>query len=141
MCLRGVRSLCMELKSIFTVIFCPILLLPLTNYVEAQDLQSCGVVRISQILEGPQRSAIIRVSNTACGNNGLLCINIPENKNAKSFVFNAYQILQLKHFDQERVSISVDMSSIGCSGRAPLVGTVRVNPSANKEHSKVAHQY
>lgn len=131
----------MELKSSVRIFLGSLSLLPLMAHA-ADSVQNCGAVSIAQIVEVPQKYAIVRVSNTACGNNGLLCIKVPDTPASQSqvFVFNSYQILQIKHFDQEDVSISVDLSQQGCDDRAPLVRNVQVLDPAQGSVEGIAHQ-
>ncbi len=89
-------------------------------------VENCGSVTINEILTGPRHGAMMRVSNTECGNTGYVCLDPngetmskEESDRLFSFVLSNYMAGK-----PLRVQVYTDVYAQAC-GSYPVVEDVR----------------
>ena len=95
------------------------------NNAFAQNVQSCGEVTIDRIMTGPRHQAMLQVSDTSCGKNGFVCIDITGMYMTEKEADITFSYALAKHASGESVGISVNNTQLGCNFDAPVINDLR----------------
>ena len=87
----------------------------------AFSIQTCGIVKILEITSGPYLGSMMRVDNTACGNQGWVCLDVDGERMSPRLANQVYSLALSTYTTGGQVNVSVYDDGVyagSCGGAA-----------------------